>query len=277
MRVSAKAGIFGHGYVKGQSIPSLPQSSNPALPNVIRFAPPTMGPRTLPIAAAALRGVRARFASIAVLALFAACQSVPHSPPSVVMASGTGVVGSGSGAAIAAAEKAAREYAPADVAFMQGMIPHHAQAVIIAHWAATHGARADVKILCERIAVAQSDEIHLMRAWLAARNQTVPDSTSTRHMMKMAGMADMDGGLMPGMLSDEQMKALDAARGSKFDRLFLVGMIGHHKGAIAMVRELFSHGDAGHDDTVFRFANDVEADQSAELNKMLIMLKTVPE
>jgi uncharacterized protein (DUF305 family) len=82
--------------------------------------------------------------------------------------------------------------------------------------------------------------------------------------------------LMPGMLTDEQMKALEAARGSEFDRLFLTGMIGHHKGAIAMVRELFSHGDAGHDDTVFKFASDVEADQTAELHKMELMLETVP-
>jgi uncharacterized protein (DUF305 family) len=83
--------------------------------------------------------------------------------------------------------------------------------------------------------------------------------------------------LMPGMLTDEQMRALDAARGSAFDRLFLIGMIGHHEGAIGMVRTLFSHGEAGHDETVFRFATDVESDQSAELHKMRVMLETVPE
>jgi uncharacterized protein (DUF305 family) len=82
---------------------------------------------------------------------------------------------------------------------------------------------------------------------------------------------------MPGMLTDDQMRALDAARGSAFDRLFLIGMIGHHEGAIGMVRTLFSHGEAGHDETVWRFANDVEADQSAELHKMQLMLATVPE
>lgn len=158
---------------------------------------------------------------------------------------------------------------------MQGMIPHHAQAVIMARWAATHGARADIKILCERIAVAQADEIRTMRRWLAERKQEVPDSMSTKHQMKMGDMVHEM--LMPGMLTDEQMAALDKARGSEFDRLFLVGMIGHHEGAINMVRELFSHGDAGHDDTVFRFAADVEADQTAELNKMRVMLRTVPD
>ncbi|HEY4306001.1 MAG TPA: DUF305 domain-containing protein [Gemmatimonadaceae bacterium] len=192
------------------------------------------------------------------------------------MAPGAGVVGSGSAAAIAAADRAAAQFSTADVDFMQGMIPHHAQAVIMARWAATHGARDDVQRLCQRIAVAQTDEIHLMRVWLAERKQEVPDSASTKHMMKMGGMDMSHDMLMPGMLTDEQMKALDAARGSRFDRLFLTGMIGHHKGAIAMVRELFSHGDSGHDDTVFKFANDVESDQTAELHKMELMLETVP-
>jgi uncharacterized protein (DUF305 family) len=208
------------------------------------------------------------------LALASACQSTRHAPPGVAMAPGAGVVGASSAAAIAAADRAAAQFAPADVAFMQGMIPHHAQAVIMARWAQTHGARADVKVLSQRIDIAQTDEIHLMRAWLAERKQEVPDSTSTKHVMKMDGTTHEM--LMPGMLSDEQMRALDAARGSEFDRLFLTGMIGHHRGAIAMVRELFSHGDAGHDDTVFKFASDVEADQTAEIHKMLLMLETVP-
>lgn len=190
------------------------------------------------------------------------------------MAPGAGVVTAGSAAAIAAADKAAAQFAPADVEFMQGMIPHHAQAVVMARWAATHGARADVQTLCRRIYIAQTDEIHMMRRWLGERNQEVPDSTSMRHTMKMGGMAHEV--LMPGMLTDEELHALDQARGSAFDRLFLTGMMRHHQGAIDMVHELFSHGDAGHDETVFRFATDVEADQSAEIHKMQLMLETVP-
>jgi uncharacterized protein (DUF305 family) len=157
---------------------------------------------------------------------------------------------------------------------MQGMIPHHAQAVIMAGWAASHGARADVQRLCLRIIAAQSDEIGMMRRWLRERKQTVPDSTSTKHMMKMGDM--MHEMLMPGMLSDEEMAQLDKARGSAFDRLFLNGMIRHHRGAIEMVETLLRNGNAGHDDTVFRFANDVVSDQSAEITVMLRMLETVP-
>jgi uncharacterized protein (DUF305 family) len=206
-----------------------------------------------------------------------ACASAPHNQ-GVPLASGVGVLGSASAAstrtALATMDSAARAYAPADVEFMTGMVPHHAQAVQMAGWAPSHGARADVQRLCERIVVAQKDEIRMMRRWLGERGQDVPDSLSQRHVMKMGGMVHEE--MMPGMLTVEEMAALEEARGASFDRLFLVGMIRHHRGAIAMVDELFSHGNAGHDETVFRFANDVVSDQSAEIQKMLVMLETVP-
>ena len=122
-------------------------------------------------------------------------------------------------------------YNEADVAFMQGMIPHHAQAVVMAKMAKTHGAREDVRILCERILVAQSDEITLMRNWLRDRGQVVPAADATHHKHMMNGVAhDM---LMPGMLTPEEMAALDKARGPEWDRLFLAGMIKHHEGALS--------------------------------------------
>jgi uncharacterized protein (DUF305 family) len=162
-------------------------------------------------------------------------------------------------------------YTDADVDFMAGMIPHHAQAVVMAGWAPSHGARKDVAILCERIVVEQRDEIAMMQDWLRDRGQTVPDATSTRHRMKMNGMEhDM---LMPGMLSDEDMAALDRARGPEFDRLFLTGMIRHHQGAIDMVDVLFKSYGAAQDETVFKFASDVYADQSIEIDRMQQMLE----
>ena len=162
-------------------------------------------------------------------------------------------------------------YSDADIDFMSGMIPHHAQAVVMAGWCDTHGARRDVATLCGRIVVAQRDEIKLMQQWLSDRGQAVPDATSTRHHMKMPnGMVhDM---LMPGMLTDEEMAALDRARGPEFDRLFLEGMIRHHQGAIDMVDVLFKSYGAAQDETVFKFANDVQADQAVEINVMKDML-----
>ena len=124
----------------------------------------------------------------------------------------------------------------ADVHFMSGMIPHHAQAVLIAGWAASHGARPDITVLCERIVVGQRDEIALMQGWLKQKGAPVPAADATHLSMNMNGMKhDM---LMPGMLSPEELATLDKARGSAFDRLFLQAMIKHHQGAISMVDEL---------------------------------------
>jgi uncharacterized protein (DUF305 family) len=164
-------------------------------------------------------------------------------------------------------------YSDADVDFMSGMIPHHAQAVIMAGWAPSHGARKDVAVLCERIVVAQRDEIAMMQNWLRDRGQTVPDATSTRHKMKMNGMEHEM--LMPGMLTDEEMAELDRARGPEFDRLFLLGMIKHHQGAIDMVDVLFKSYGAAQDETVFKFASDVYADQGIEIERMNQMLESV--
>ena len=161
-------------------------------------------------------------------------------------------------------------YTDADIDFMTGMIPHHAQAVIMGSWAPSHGARADVAILCARIVVGQTDEIALMQTWLADRGLPVPDAKSTRMKMKMNDVEhDM---LMPGMLTDEEMAELDRARGPEFDRLFLIGMIKHHQGAIDMVNELLKAYGAAQDETMFKFANDVYADQSIEIDRMQQML-----
>src|SRR5437763_371779 len=162
-------------------------------------------------------------------------------------------------------------YTDADVEFMSGMIPHHAQAVIMAGWAPTHGARKDVAVLCERIVVGQRDEIATMQNWLRDRGLEAPDATSTRHKMTMNGMTHEM--LMPGMLTDEERAELDRARGAEFDRLFLLGMIKHHQGAIDMVDVLFKSYGAAQDETVFKFASDVYADQGIEIERMNQMLE----
>ena len=162
----------------------------------------------------------------------------------------------------------------ADVQFMSGMIPHHAQAVVIAGWAATHGARSDIRILSERIVVGQKDEIALMQYWLREHGEAVPAADATHMSMKMNGM--QHDVLMPGMLNDAQLAQLDSARGADFDRLFLQSMIGHHEGAITMVDELLGSTRAGQDDVVYRMASDVYADQTTEIERMKKMLATVP-
>ena len=161
-------------------------------------------------------------------------------------------------------------YTVADIEFMSGMIHHHAQATVIAKWAPSHGASDEMLRLTARIINAQQDEIALMQNWLRDRNQPVPEPNAAGMTMTHAGGTHTM--LMPGMLTEEQMRQLDAARGEEFDRLFLPLMIQHHRGAVTMVRTLFSSHGAGQDETIFKFANDVAVDQTTEISRMMQML-----
>jgi uncharacterized protein (DUF305 family) len=158
----------------------------------------------------------------------------------------------------------------ADIHFMTGMISHHAQALVMAGWARSHGASPSVQTLADRITNAQQDEIASMQRWLRDRQQPVPDANPHGMMMDMNGMKHEM--LMPGMLTESQLKQLDAARGEEFDRLFLTFMIQHHKGAVAMVNDLFATYGAAQDVTVFKMASDVSADQTTEIERMQKML-----
>jgi len=175
-------------------------------------------------------------------------------------------------AAQAAGQASQLPYVAADVHFMTGMIGHHAQAVLIAGWAPTHGASPSVVTLTERIVVGQQDEIALMERWLKKRGQSVPAPTSAH-----ADMPGMDhSAQMPGMLSPAQLDSLDQARGPEFDRLFLTYMMQHHRGAIVMVDELFASQGAGQDEGTFRLASDIYADQTTEIRRMEKMLAALP-
>lgn len=169
-------------------------------------------------------------------------------------------------------------YTAADVRFMQGMIRHHAQAIVMAGWAPTHSARDDIRILAGRIAVSQRDEIAFMERWLRERHETVPEPDARHdmsgHEMPMTAASVPE--LMPGMLTPAQLTQLSAASGAEFDRLFLTFMIQHHQGALRMVEQLFSSQGAGQEVNVFRFASDVETDQNTEIDRMRSMIRALP-
>ena len=179
-----------------------------------------------------------------------------------------------SGMARARADSLRHPYVQADVDFMSHMIGHHAQALVMAGWAPSHGASTQVQTLAGRIINGQQDEIATMQRWLRDRGKPVPEATPGAMKMKMGG-AEHEM-LMPGMLTPEQMKDLDQARGPEFDRKFLTYMIQHHKGAVAMVNDLFATTGAAQDETVFKFANDVSVDQTTEINRMQRMLDGLP-
>jgi len=158
----------------------------------------------------------------------------------------------------------------ADVEFMQGMIMHHSQAVEMTALIGSHTENKDLRLLGARISSSQSDEIKFMRRWLAARGEPVA--------MAAPGMPGMDMsrepiGLMPGMLTPQQMEALRKSKGAEFERLFLSGMIQHHNGALTMVKDLFDTAGAGQDAEMFGFATDVDTGQRAEIKIMQTMLE----
>jgi uncharacterized protein (DUF305 family) len=154
---------------------------------------------------------------------------------------------------------------------MTGMIGHHAQAVLMAGWAPSHGASRAVQSLCERIVVGQQDEIALMQRWLTEWRQPVPTADASHDMMP--GMEHM---LMPGMLTAEQLLQLNKATGHDFDRLFLTFMISHHEGALTMIKDLIDTPGAARDDNVFKFISDMNADQGIEIERMNKMLAALP-
>jgi len=153
----------------------------------------------------------------------------------------------------------------ADIKFMQGMIGHHAQAVEMVDLLMQNSNSNAMKNLALRIKVSQDDEMNMMRKYLADHGAAIPGPHSHHE----------PGGFMPGMLTPEEMTQLGNAKGVEFDRLFLMGMIKHHGGAITMVEELFKTPGAAQEGGIFAFASDVDADQRMEIDRMGAMLREI--
>src|SRR4051812_31361609 len=151
-------------------------------------------------------------------------------------------------------------YTKADVEFMQGMIAHHAQAIVMSRMAESHGANPQVLKLSNKIDQSQIPEIRIMQEWLRRNNQFAPDTASWHDMV------------MAGMLTPAQLKELDAAKGVDFDRAYLRLMIQHHAGALKMVDDLFAAPLAGQEVDVNVFANDVVTAQTLEIGIMQKLL-----
>lgn len=213
--------------------------------------------------------IRALLGSLVVPAIIAgAC--APTSGVQTSPAAAAASTGEEAAIARARADSARYPYTKADVHFMSAMIGHHAQAIQMAGWAPSHDAGPSIRILAARIINAQEDEIATMQRWLSDRRQPVPEVTPKGLKMMMDGAEHVM--LMPGMLTEAQLAQLDQARGAEFDRLFLTFMIQHHMGAVTMVSTLFGTYGAGQDETVFKFASDVNVDQSTEIDRMEKML-----
>ena len=155
-------------------------------------------------------------------------------------------------------------YTVADVDFMQDMIIHHHQALLMAILAAPSTNNQAILDLAGRIDVSQADEISFMQDWLGEREEQVPDPTAehsehTHHNMM-------------GMATPEQMTQLAESKSTDFDRLFLQLMITHHDGAIKMVKELREQPGSTYDPLLNEFASDVTNDQAVEIERMNALL-----
>lgn len=203
----------------------------------------------------AIRRLRPLLVLVAAALLLAACGGDGGDDPAMAPTS----------AETDGADSAEVEPNQADVEFTQAMIVHHEQAIEMAALAEDRAEAEEVRSLATRIGKAQQPEIDRMRSWLDAWGEDAPDSDAGMDMEGMDGM-DMGGeGDSMGMMSGEDMEALEAASGADFDEMFLEMMIEHHRGAIAMAQEVLT--DGSHPD-VLELAEDVVTDQEAEVEEM---------
>jgi uncharacterized protein (DUF305 family) len=152
----------------------------------------------------------------------------------------------------------------ANVAFMQNMIAHHAQALEMTAMTASRSQRDDIKLLARRITESQASETTLMEGWLRRRDKPAVDSSHSHHAS------------MPGMLTLAELDSLRRAQDAEFDRLFLELMIRHHEGALTMVARLKEIPGAGEEPELWQLVSHIDADQRAEIARMQRMLKTIP-
>ena len=161
-------------------------------------------------------------------------------------------------------------YIDADVKFLQGMIVHHEQAILMSSMAGKRTNNKTIVNLANRIDASQEDEINFMESWLKDRDESVPEAES-HHMMKDNDKAHHNMHMhlnMVGMASQEQLKKLEDSNSTNFDRLFLQLMIAHHDGALEMVKDLKKFSGAVYDPILNEFVSDLVNDQGVEIERM---------
>ncbi len=164
-----------------------------------------------------------------------------------------------------ATSSASKEHNQADVSFVTGMIPHHEQAVTMSEYASTRAASPKVKDIANRIEGAQEAEINQMKGLLKGWGVEAPGGEHGGHGGAMAGGH-------PGMLTAEQLDELESAKGQAFDRLFVQGMIAHHRGAVTSSEKELSEGQSAE---AKKLAQSIIAAQKTEIAEMEALLATV--
>lgn len=188
--------------------------------------------------------------------------SAPTSAPSTTSSSSMGT--EASYPPVTPGPAATGAHNAADVAFAEGMIPHHGQAVAMSDMILRSGRNAEVKSLATAIKAAQSPEIATMSGWLKGWGTTPPDPYG--HAMGMPGMSH------GGMMSAEQMQQFSQASGSTADRMFLTMMIQHHEGAVTMAQTELADGANAQ---AKKLAQHIITSQQAEIATMKRLLTTL--
>lgn len=149
-------------------------------------------------------------------------------------------------------------YSDQDYSFISGMTPHHEQAIVMSRLALTNSSNPEIKTIAQNIIDAQTLEIATLKTWA-----DTAESKTADHNGHMGMNHSMDG-----MLSDAEMTALSKTSGTEFDKLYLMGMINHHEGAIVMANNVISTQN----EDVKAFAENVIKVQQSEIDKMKSML-----
>ncbi|WP_432030462.1 DUF305 domain-containing protein [Streptomyces sp. 1222.5] len=208
-----------------------------------------------------IRRTAAPAAAAVAAVILAACGSSDSSPSSEPSGHGLGARSSAGTSATAPAARGSHD--AQDVAFAQGMIPHHRQAVAMADLAPSRAKAQQVKDLAAKIKQAQDPEINTMSGWLKAWGEKVTDAATSG--MDQSSMPGMDHSSMPGMMSGDDMAKLKDLSGDAFDKAFVQMMISHHRGAVEMAKTEQAKGAYGPARTM---AKSIVTSQSAEITEM---------
>ncbi|WP_336923495.1 DUF305 domain-containing protein [Aquipuribacter sp. SD81] len=166
-------------------------------------------------------------------------------------------------------------FSEADVAFMRDMQVHHEQALAMTALVADRTDDEQLRLFVQRMDISQTAELEQLERMLAEHDAAVERGGADHGGHSGDHGGDHSG--MPGMLSEEQMAAMEAASGDEFVRQFLVGMSAHHEGALAMVEELIATDGAAEDPRLWEFAQHVDSDQRIEIDRMARMYAELPE
>ena len=165
---------------------------------------------------------------------------------------------------VEATDIASTSYVQADVDFLQGMIVHHQQAILMSELAEERTNNQTILDLADRIDISQEDEIDFMENWLESRGEN--KNLSGHNHMKMAGMA-----------SSEELKELKESKSTSFDKIFLKLMINHHDGALEMVKTLKEFPGNSYDSSLDEFISELINDQGVEIERMNGILVNLSE